>query len=147
MLILARRYLVLIAFAFWLGGFTFYAGVVVPLGTDILGSAAEQARVTRVVSWYLNAISACALAIFLLDWLVTQGWTRLGLWLVMLACLGVLVWLHPQLDAMFHYDEAYIDDRKLFRPWHRTYLWVSTVQWAAGAIWGLFTLHAWRREG
>ena len=44
---------------FWLGGFTFYAAVVVPIGREVLGSA--QSDVTRHVSFYLNLTAAIAL--------------------------------------------------------------------------------------
>ena len=140
-----RRFLALAAYAFWVGGFTFYAGVVVPLGTDVLGGRAEQAAVTRVVSWYLNLTSGVALGVFLLDWLASRGKARAALWLVMLALLGVLAWMHPRLDAMFDYGAGVLDRRE-FRPWHRTYLWVSTAQWAAALGYGVLTLAAWRAE-
>src|SRR5437870_1841743 len=64
---LLRRLLVLAAFAYWQGGFTFYAGVVVPLGTEVLGGAGDQARVTRLVTWYLSLSGAAVLAVFALD--------------------------------------------------------------------------------
>ena len=45
-----RRFIVLVALCFWQGGFTFYAGVVVPVGTDVLGSSLKQGFVTRRVT-------------------------------------------------------------------------------------------------
>jgi len=33
-ILLARRFLTIAALMFWQGGFTFYAAVVVPIGTD-----------------------------------------------------------------------------------------------------------------
>ena len=42
-----RRFLVVVALMFWLGGFTFYAGVVVPVGTRALKSPMKQALITR----------------------------------------------------------------------------------------------------
>ena len=56
--ILLRRLLVLAAFAFWQGGFTFYAAVVVPVGTEVLGSSMEQGSITRRVTVYLNMAGA-----------------------------------------------------------------------------------------
>ncbi|MFO0809928.1 MAG: hypothetical protein U0746_15005 [Gemmataceae bacterium] len=142
---LPRRFLFLAAYAFWVGGFTFYAGVVVPLGTDVLGGRAEQALVTRVVSWYLNLTCGIALGVFLLEWLAMRGRIRAGLWLIMFACLCVLAWMHPRLDAMFDFGAGVLD-RHEFRPWHRTYLWISTVQWGAALAFGVLTLAAWRVE-
>lgn len=142
---LLRRYLVLVAFAFWTGGFTFYAGVVVPIGTDVLGGPGEQARITRRVAQPLNLACGVALGVFALDWLTARDRGRATLWLFMLACLCVLLALYPRLDAMFAYGEG-VDDRPTFRRWHRTYLWVSTLQWAAACAYGYRTLVVWRAE-
>lgn len=140
---LPRRFLFLAAFAFWVGGFTFYAGVVVPIGTGVLGGPAEQGRITRLVARDLNLSAGVALGVFLLEWCVGRGRARAGLWLFMLACLGVLTWMHPRLDALFDYGEGVLDRRE-FRAWHRTYLWFGTVQWAAAVLFGALTLAAWR---
>src|SRR5438876_9914573 len=56
-----RRFLVLAGLMFWQGGFVFYAGVVVPIGTEVLGSAQEQGRITRRVDVGLNWTGAAAL--------------------------------------------------------------------------------------
>ena len=42
-----RKFLVIIAFAFWMGGFTFYAGVVVEVGSRVLESHHRQGMVTQ----------------------------------------------------------------------------------------------------
>ena len=43
-----RRYLTVIALMFWLGGFTFYASIVVPIGMDAMkGSALRQGFITQ----------------------------------------------------------------------------------------------------
>ena len=143
-----RRFLVVVALMYWQGGFTFYAAVVVPTGTEVLGSAAEQATVTRRVTYDLNVAGAVALAIFAWDTLTTRH-VRAGRWFawsVMAATLGVLVVLRGHLDAMFIADDLKILDRPTFRFWHRTYLWVSTVQWAAAVLFTVFSLAAWRAD-
>jgi hypothetical protein len=38
MVTMVRRFLLLTALVFWQGGFTFYGAVVVPIGSEILGS-------------------------------------------------------------------------------------------------------------
>jgi hypothetical protein len=148
---LLRRFLVLAALMFWQGGFVFYASIVVPIGTQVLGSAAEQGRITRQVTWYLNVSGAAALV--LLAWDVAAArpghgvrWGRGLCWLVMAVALGVLLRLHLYLDSLFIADDLIILDRPTFRYWHRVYLWVSTVQWAAAVLFALLTLAAWRAE-
>src|ERR1700746_354095 len=59
-----RRWLLLWALMFWQGGFTFYGGVVVPVGSAVLGSEREQGFITRKVTNYLNLAGAVALAIW-----------------------------------------------------------------------------------
>jgi hypothetical protein len=149
--VLARRYLVVAALMFWQGGFTFYAAVVVPVGQDVLGSHFDQGLITRQVTQYLNLAGAVALLILLLDLLVpgNEGrWLRRLrwlLWLGMVALLGVLAWLHPHIDQYLDPVAREFIDRKAFRPGHRAYLWVSTVQWGFGLVYVGLTLWAWRQ--
>jgi hypothetical protein len=148
-LVLARRFLVLVALMFWQGGFTFYAAVVVPIGQDVVGSL-TQPFITRQVAHALNISAAIALLILALDvaaaarearWAHNVRWLT---WLGMVAALAVLVWLHPQIDRYLDLTYGEITDRKALRPWHRAYLWVSTVQWGFGLVYAWLTLRAWR---
>jgi len=146
-MMLLRRFLVLAALMYWQGGFTFYAAIVVPVGTEVLGSKVEQGRITRQVARTINLTGVVALAVFALDIAVTrpgQGlrWGRWLAWFVMAVTLGVLFVLHGHLDAMFIPDELKITDRPAFRFWHRTYLWVITVQWGCAVLFALLTLAA-----
>jgi hypothetical protein len=148
-LLLARRYLVLLALMFWQGGFTFYASVVVPIGQDVLGSHVAQGYITRQVTNWLNLSGAVALVILALDLVAARevAWVRLLrwlLWLGMLATLGVLSWLHPHIDQFLNPDYPAVIDSTAFRAGHRTYLWVSTVQWGCALAFGWLTLRAWR---
>jgi hypothetical protein len=141
-----RRFVLLAAFAFWQGGFTFYAAIVVPTGTEVLGSSAEQAKITRRVAASINFTGAIALAIFAWD-VVFEPRLRRSRAIAMLAALLFLVALmvlRDRLDLMFHGEDAYLDNRADFRPWHRTYLWLSTAQWAACVAFLVLTLAAWR---
>ena len=62
-----RRLLLLLALMFWQGGFMFYGAVVVPVGSDVLGSHREQGFVTQSVTNYLNGAGAIALAVWCWD--------------------------------------------------------------------------------
>jgi hypothetical protein len=148
-LVLARRFLVVIALMFWQGGFTFYAGVVVPIGQDVVGKGA-QPFITREVTYAINAAGAVTLLLLALDLAARSGeppWPRRVrwlLWLGMVGTLAVLVWLHPQIDRYLDVEAQEIVNRKALRPWHRAYLWVSTVQWTCGLLYLWLTLRAWR---
>jgi hypothetical protein len=147
---LFRRFLVLQALMLWQGGFLFYASFVVPIGTDILGSAGEQGRITREVTNSINFVGCIALLIFAWDWFITRKYGaahfRLVCWLTMSLMMIGMLYLHPQMDALL--DEAMdsILNRKQFRPLHRTYLWFTTIQWAAGVAYTILMLMAWRKE-
>ena len=151
-MIFLRRFLVLIALMFWQGGFTFYVAVVVPAGHAVLRPSFHQAFVTRLVTFYLNVAGAVALV--LLAWeaastrdpsAVRRRW-RWAAWLGMVVALGVLVWLHPRLDAHMDAENLRILDHDGLNPIHRAYLWVSTAQWGCAVIYAFLTLQAWRAE-
>jgi hypothetical protein len=132
---LLARLLALWAVTFWLGGFTFYSAVVIPLLHHELGSAFETGLVTRRVTDVLNLLG---IATITLGWIATlteqtgkapvpkwRRWTIVAL-AVTTVCLVILLALHSVLDRKL--DEA---DMHGFYPLHRLYLWVCTVQWFA----------------
>jgi hypothetical protein len=145
------RLVLVLALMFWQGGFTFYASVVVPVGSDILGSHVDQGWITRSVTNYLNLSGAVALALWLVDIVVvpTTGWhgrkVRFALWCVLALTLAWLCLLHQQLDALLDATNLTIRDQPTFHLWHRVYLYVSTVQWLAGIFLMGLTLATWRR--
>jgi hypothetical protein len=142
-----RRFLTLVAFAFWQGGFTFYTGVVVPTGTGVLGSAAAQGFITRQVAIWMNIAGAVAVPILLWDAAATRQFrrSRITLTLFLAAGLIALALLHPRLDAMLDHVNERVIDRQAFMPMHRAYLWISTAQWAIGVVYLLLTPWAWRK--
>jgi hypothetical protein len=149
MLIVLRRCLILAAFAFWQGGFTFYAAVVVPVGTEVLGSSLDQGFITRRVTIYLNLTGGIALLLFALDNIFqrdpmrVRGLCRWSTWLGMAFALGILVWLHPRMDQLL--QSGFSADVEIrFRNLHRWYLWISTVQWGLGVVYLLITVWSWR---
>ncbi len=152
MVTLFRRFLVLAALMFWQGGFTFYAAVVVPVGQEELGSHLAQGFITRRVTNYLNLAGAVALVP--LAWDVARAADpsvrrRRGrglCWLGMTAALVALIWLHPHLDSLLDLDSQTLLDRARFRPMHRWYLWISTVQWALAVAYTALTVWAWKEE-
>lgn len=134
---------------FWTGGFTFYASIVVPIGTDVLGSAENQGAITRQVARDINLSGVVALILFAVDIAVTRSgrWLHRGRWLAwlgMAVCLIALMILYPHLDRLFHGEEAYLDSRAEFRPWHRAYLWTISVQFGFAVLFALLTLASWR---
>src|SRR5580704_2726867 len=120
-----RRLVLVLALMFWQGGFTFYASVVVPVGSDILGSHVEQGWITRSVTNYLNLSGGVALVLWLVDIIVvrTTGFhgrkVRFSLWCVLAVTLAVLCLLHPYMDHYLDAERAIIVDQPYFHFLHR----------------------------
>jgi len=154
MLNLLRRFSVIAALMFWQGGFTFYAAVVVPVGQENLGHE-EQGFITREVTNYLNLAGAAALLLLAWDVVETADesrwrlWCRWLSWAGLLGTLAALVWLHPHLDRLLDLEARQIlnsEARRLFRPRHRMYLWLSTAQWICAVVYLVITLLAWKAQ-
>ncbi len=145
-----RRFLVFQAFLLWQGGFLFYASVVVPIGTDQLGSSMDQGLITQRVTNWLNLFGAVWAVLFAWDAAAARDparWRRLARLLGWAGCvvlLGLLAWLHLELDRLLGPDVEY--DRRLFRRTHMVYLWVTTGHWLIALALAWLTLRAWAGE-
>ena len=147
------RTLLITTFALWFGGFIFYVAFVVPIGTEVLGSARSQGFITQQVTHWLNLVCGCAILVMLLEsfrnwrtsfvrWHVVQ----LAMVLIIAGLLVALVLIHPVMDEMIIVEDEMITDEVRFEVLHRVYLWVSTIQWAAAWIWILIAVTVWRQE-
>ena len=148
----ARRFLVVQALLFWQGGFLFYAAIVVPAGTEVLGSPAAQGVITARVTDTLNLLGVVGLAAVALDLCLTRDpdprrtAARWWCWAVAALCLGLLLYFHVLLDAFMDPGRTRAVIGPPFRPVHRMYLWASSAQWLACVILVWLTLRAWRAE-
>jgi len=149
---LFRRFCVLVAIMFWQGGFMFYGAVVVPVGTEVLGSHQTQGFVTRSVTNYLNIAGIVALAFWMWD-ITSSRYAAVGrrrlrwaLWLLLLLTLGLLAWLHVMMDQCLDIESQQILDRGRMRYLHVWYLNISTIQWAASLMLVALTLLTWKAE-
>lgn len=130
------RFLTLCAFAFWQGGFVFYSGVVVPLGSDMWGDR-TQGFLTRMVAPWMNVAGGVALAIWILDGIFNPPWRKTRIFLAISMGIGVavLVWLYPQMNTHLDPVTEFVEDPKGFKRLHRVYLWLCTVIWMVSLLW------------
>lgn len=146
------RYLVIVALAFWLGGFTFYVSVVVPIGTRVLGSTMRQGLITRQVTVWLNVAGAAAIPVLVIDAVSCRDparWrfhSRLALLGFMALCQAVLFSLHGHLDSMLDVAAMDVSDHDAFYLSHRIYLWTHTVQWFAALVYIALMLRSWSAQ-
>jgi hypothetical protein len=142
--------ILLVSLMVWQGGFMFYGGVVVPVGTTILGSEKEQGFITQAVTNYLNGAGAVCLVLWL-----EQLWheRRSGVlqvewyvWGFATLSLGVLAVTHFQMDRLLNVESRSILDHAAFRRYHKLYLWTSSLQWVASLVMLFLALCRWTRE-
>lgn len=149
---LSFRMLVMAVVIFWLGGFTFYAGVVIPTAHGVLGSHREVGFITQAVTFWINLSGIIAAVLLLVNlwfmdrslrWLDRAAWAT---WLVIIVAQVTLVVLHPALDAMLDAKEHDFLDYAGFDHLHRIYLIIATVQWCAAVLHVGLLLSIWHRQ-
>ncbi len=130
------RYLALVAFAFWQGGFVFYAGVVVPVGASVWGDR-TQGFFTRLVTPWMNVAGLAACCIFILDALISRQRrkSRLIMTLVMALSVFFLFYLQSQINKHLDPDSESIANHPVFRWKHQVYLWLCTTNWLISLFW------------
>lgn len=130
-----RRFLVLLAFAIWFGGLTFYAVVVIPTAHAVLRSHLRVGFITQGVTHWINAAGVAVLALLMWDYLAARKGgprrPRLSTWSVMVIAQAALLALHPVLDSRLDATSKDIAEPDRFYELHRVYLLVTTAQWAA----------------
>ena len=136
-----RRFLTFTVFAFWMGGFTFYAGVVIPTAHEVLVSHREVGFITQQVTRWLNLSSLLALALLTWRFFVervrhpSHSWRLPGITLgIMFATQIALFAEHPILDRMLDGGTQSISSHGQFYSWHRVYLLTAAAQWLAAII-------------
>src|SRR4051812_25885455 len=147
------RYLSIIGLCFWMGGFTFYAGVVIHVGHRVFGSHREIGFLTREVTVWLNRTGVIVLLILLANHLfysrTGSPWLkniRLGTLLLMAAVQAALFLIHPRLDQILDFPGHAILNHSSFHSLHLLYINLSTLQWSAALVQLGAVLLAWRRS-
>jgi len=120
----------------WLGGLAFFAGVIVEVGSDVLGSHLEFGLITRQVAVGLNLTASVVIAALAADLMIgTQRQRRQWLLWSILASSQIALWiLLPWVDALLDAKAHKLLDADAFYFRHRIYLLVSTLEWITGAV-------------
>lgn len=121
--------LLILSFAVWWGGLTFYAMVVVPIGTQQIGSVEQGFITQQVTRWHNSALTVMTICLLL------EAWRRQhrALWIVSgaLAVINLsLLFAHSHLTAMLDFNNRSVPEN--FYQSHATYLWLTTVEWLLG---------------
>jgi hypothetical protein len=146
---LIRQFVLLVSLMFWQGGFMFYGGVVVEVGSRVLGSDTQQGFITQSVTNYLNIAGAVCLAIWLENlWHERhRGVSKLEwfAWALTAAMLFALVVIHPGMDQLLDARSTAVIDHSRFRLFHKAYIGISSLQWMVVLLSLLLVLRRWDR--
>ena len=117
----------LLLLGIWWGAFTFYSGVVINVGMQVLGSHTEMGFITQAVTNYLNFISFPILVFMAYTFRTEKRFFTTALLLVFLQ--AILFFLHFELDKLLDIEQRIILNRAIFYSFHRVYLLISTLIW------------------
>jgi len=145
------RFFLLLVFALFWGGLTFYTGIAVRVAHRVLEDPMDGGLITQQVTRWLQWLGVATVVLMLLNaWDVRQRSTRFGNALA--ACtlaLGIalagLFHVHERLDATIDVRGHEIVDRDAFTANHRRYNQLTTVEWLASVLYLGTTVAAWRR--
>lgn len=133
--------LLLLLWGVWWGGLTLYAAIVVPIGTQSVGSI-EQGFITQRVTGWLNAIGIIMVLSMGLFSLRSYR-NRRGLF-AMATLEGILLVALMQYRVRLTNQMDYVarDVADGFYHQHAIYLWLTTLQWLLGLAIPIFILKA-----
>ena len=130
------RFILILALGSWWGALTFYGMVVVPTGTEQLGSQ-TQGLVTQQVTRTLNLMGVAVIGLVFFDLRRSGSRLRWALWGTFAACQLVLFYVHHWLSGLLAPAHGETVDWSWFYDVHRIYLLATAIQWGAG-LWLLW---------
>jgi len=146
-----RRYLFVLTFAWWMGGLTFYALVVIPTAEHFLGNHRDVGFITQQVTIWLNLSGFVPLLVLLwnliADWGFARRWFRYGLagtWALMLVSHFGLFAAHSWVTRILDVPNHRIHDFDGFEARHAVYEGIVTIQWIAALTHAWLALMTWR---
>ena len=130
-----------LAWALWMGGFTFFTSVSLRVAHKLLSESKEFGYVTQVVTDRLNLIGLITLVLLLTQlathWQVLARRLRSLLsftWLILAITLVYLFNLHNAIDAVIDFEQRVVTDADAFEPLHVRYKQVAAAQWLAAVV-------------
>lgn len=118
-----------LVWAVWWGGLTFYALLVVPIGTERIGSL-DQGFITQRVTWWHNAILIGFVVLLAIDGLRHRARGFWWLWgFLAMTSLGLCAY-HTILSNAMDWDRGTVSEG--FYAKHAGYLWLTALEWILG---------------
>ncbi len=124
-----------ISWGMWWGGLSFYAIVVVPIGTEQIGSV-EQGFITQKVTLWHNVITILFVLALSIDAFCRK---KRASWVVVVLLATITVALliaHSMLSSQMNFQEKSVPNH--FYSQHAIYLWITAAEWFVGMSVPLF---------
>jgi hypothetical protein len=151
MTILLRTCL-LLSFALFWGGLTFYTGIVVRIMHDVVSDPMTGGMITQQVTVVLQWLGVVTVVLMLANAVVVRKVSsrRFKVLLVCSLLLGLslagLFVVHNDLDAVISIKQTEITDRDEFVIGHRRYNRLTTVEWIATFLYLPVIVSVWRLQ-
>lgn len=120
-----KTFIYILLTAFYWGGFTFYAGLVVPVGMRVLGNHVRMGFITKEVTVYLNFLGVL--------WVFASNifFENKSRWVVVAVAFLIvsLFYLHPLQSDSMNCVNLELKPNSNFYTLHRIYLIISTFIW------------------
>jgi len=117
----------------WWGAFTFYSGIVVPLGMRVLGSHTQMGMITQEVTVYLNIFSFMIFVTYAHSLRYesdkTDGLVKQLMAITLVACQILLFLIHSYLTDMIDVEHQKVFNSNNFYFLHRLYLIIEIMIW------------------
>ena len=128
-----HNYLKIITLLIWWGAFTFYSGIVVPVGMNVLGSHTQMGFVTQEVTKYLNIISLLLFIIYAFSLRNNEFSENVLLeQIISFSLIGfqlLLFVIHYFLSDLLDFEHHILLNPEKFYVFHRVYLIIETLIW------------------
>lgn len=125
--------------ATWWGGIFFYAVVVIPIGTDALGTV-EQGFVTQQVTRMHNGLSIVFLVCLLVEAIRVKSVVVAVIVAIFALNLVLMFVWHSHLTHAMDFEKRSVPST--FYKQHAVYLWLFAAQWLQGMLVPVLVLRA-----
>ncbi len=113
----------------WWGGLSFYAIVVVPIGTNLIGSV-EQGFITQQVTSWHNLLFLFFVICLCFEAILRRKRSFWAIVAILAVVNGLLFIGHAMLSRQMDFEKQTVPAG--FYASHAIYLWITAVEWFAG---------------